>query len=108
MAAGYSGQGRDDGGEAGASVSDASGLKKISLPIIPARVRCAYNLPASAAGVLRETFAGRREPALPVQTVTCGAAGRGESHGCETSDRSASYQASPWQPCRVRFSRASG
>jgi hypothetical protein len=60
--------------------------KKNSLAIMPARASRAYNTPASVAGVLRETFAGRREPALPVRTVTCGEAGRGESHGCGTGN----------------------
>ena len=41
----------------------------------------AHNKPASAAGVFRETFAGRRRPAPLPDTVTCGEGRGGECRG---------------------------
>jgi hypothetical protein len=62
-------------------VSSALPQKIISLLIIPTLQTCAYNSPASVAGVFRETVAGRRGSALSCLAVTCGKGGRGETHG---------------------------
>jgi hypothetical protein len=43
----------------------AAEFQKNSTSIFPTLLIHAYNPPASVAGVFRETFAGRREPALP-------------------------------------------
>jgi hypothetical protein len=41
--------------------------KIISLPLFPLPQTCAYNHRVSVAGVFRETFAGRRRPALALE-----------------------------------------
>ncbi len=51
---------------------------------------------------------GQAGAGASIGPVTCGKSGRGESLGRRPGNRASSYQASPWPPGQVRYSRASG